>query len=278
MFDKISAESRRVQGQVLGNTEVIKGIRNIVDKDQYFSDVLKINKDLNTHKLRISMTPDGNVNLNAQYKFHPSELNNLGKEGRNQLFSTLGSDTLTFKNVPTRLAVNPTAVGKYIDNEEEANILVGVRAGEIIRIGTFLIRVSNSGAENISDLLHNLSEEIYSNVMTVSFNLLSNLLPEEIAKLRLLSPEVDLVHQIVDFVFQYMKHERPFGEASRENDTGLVVVLKEFFQEGKVNRDTILYLREKLMAWVDEQIDKRRLQYPHKKQIICTVCEGIRYA
>jgi hypothetical protein len=278
MFDKISAESRRIQGAIQGNTEVIRGIKNILDKDQYFADVLKINKDLNQHNLRISMTADGNVNLNAQHKFDPSVLSNLGKEGRSELFSTIGPVSLTTQNVPTKISPSTSAVGGYIDREEERSMLVGIHPGEIIKIGTSLVRISLSGAESVASLLQNLSQEIYANLMTVSLNLLSKLIPEEIGRLKLLSPEEDLITQIVSFVFNYMKHQRPLGDPCLENDNGIHVVLKEFFQNGVIRQETILVLKDRLLEWIKEEMDKRRLQYPNKQMIVCEKCAGVRFA
>ncbi|KAJ8730084.1 hypothetical protein PYW07_017122 [Mythimna separata] len=277
MFDKISAESRRVQGAVQGNTEVIRGIQNIFDKDQYFADVLRINKDVNQHKLRISMTSDGQVNLNSQHKFNPAELYNLGKEGRAQLFSNLGPASVNSTNVPTRV-VPTNAVGGYLEGEEDSNTLVGIHPGEILRIGSLLVRVSASGAENVALMLENLSQDVYANLMTISFNVLSKLVPEDIARLRLLSPEEDLIVQIVKFVFNYMKHKRPLGDASRENDNGITIVLKEFFQEGVVRQETILHLKDRLLGWVDGEMNRRSLEFPNKKSIVCEICRGIRYA
>ncbi|XP_063824994.1 uncharacterized protein LOC135074585 [Ostrinia nubilalis] len=278
IFDKLSAESRRVQGSVQGNTEVIRGIKNIVDKDQYFADVLRINKDLNQHKLRISMTADGRVNLNAQHKFDPSLLSSMGPEGRSELFTSLGPASLSTQNVPTRVLPSTTAVQAYNLEEEDRGILVGIHPGEILRIGTFLVRVSSTGAENVALLLENLSQDVYANLMTVSFNVISRLIPEEIGRLRLLSPDEDLIVQVVKFVFNYMKHQRPLGEPCRNNDNGIVIVLKEFFQEGVVRQETILLLKERLVGWVDEEIDRRRLEFPNKKMIVCDKCRGVRSA
>ncbi|XP_023941310.2 uncharacterized protein LOC112048140 [Bicyclus anynana] len=275
MFDKISAESRRVQGSVQGNTEVIRGIKNILNKDQYFADVLKINKDVNQHKLRISMTADGQVNLNSMHKFNPSDLYNLGKEGRSQLFSSLGSADVSMGNVPTRITPSTTVVTGYVDSEEDRGMLVGIHPGEIIRIGSLLVRVSSSGAENIALLLENLSQEVYANLMTVAFNVLSTLVPEDIARLRLLSPDEDLIVQTVKFVFNYLRHQRPFGDPSRETDNGIIVVLAEFFQNGVVRQETILHLRDQLLSWVDSEMEKRRQQFPNKRSIVCTKCNGI---
>lgn len=261
-----------------GNTEVIKGIKNIADKDQYFADVLRINKDLNEHKLRISMTSDGQVNLNAQHKFRPSDLYNIGNEERTQLFQSLGPADTSLRNVSTKITPSTTAVGQYVEGEDENKLFVGIHPGEILRIGSFLIRVSASGAENVASLLQNLSQEMYVNLMTVSFNVLSKLLPEDIAKLRLLSPDEDLVVQIVNFVFNYMKHERPLGDSSRDSDNGIIIVLKEFFQEGIVRQETILLLKNRLVCWIDQELDRRRQLYPNKKQIICQLCQGVRFA
>lgn len=237
----MGAETRRIQGTVLGNTEVIKGIKNIANKDQFFADALKLNKDLNQHKLRISMTSDGRVNLNAMHKFDPSELYGMGTEARTQLFTSIGPANQTTPNAPTR--VLPTnAVASYNMDQEENSILVGIHPGEVIRIGTLLLRVSASGAENIALMLENVSQEVYGNLMTLAFNVLSKLLPEDIAKLRLLSPEADLVEQIVSFIFNYLRHNRPLGEC-RDEDNGIIVVLKQFFQDGRIRQETILEMK-----------------------------------
>ncbi|CAH2106366.1 unnamed protein product [Euphydryas editha] len=277
IFDKINAETRRVAGTVQGNTQVIKGIQNIANKDQYFADVLKINKELNQHKLRISMTADGNVNLNAVHRFNPSELYGMGSEARTQLFSTIGPADLTTPNASTRINPPTSAVTSYVDGDEENGFLVGIHPGEIIRIGTLLVRVSASGAESIANLLENLSQDIYANLMTISFNILSKLLPEEIAKLRLLSPEEDLIAQIVKFVFRYLKERRPMGEC-RNTDNGIVIVLKEFFQDGRVRQETILELKNHLMIWIENQISQRNREFPNKKRITCPKCDGVRFA
>lgn len=224
------------------------------------------------------MTSDGQVNLNAQHKFDPSQLSGIGKQERAQLFSSIGASDTSVQNVPTRIAPSTTAVGGYIDEEDHNNMLVGIHPGEILRIGSFLVRVSASGAENIALMLQNLSQDIYANLMTVSFNLLSKLMPEEIARLRLLSPDEDLIVQVVNFVFNYLKHSRPLGDPSRNNDNGIMIILQEFFQDGIVRQSTIISLKDRLVEWIEEEMYRRREQYPNKKQIICQLCQGIRFA
>ncbi|XP_068631805.1 uncharacterized protein [Battus philenor] len=277
IFDKISAESRRVQGTIQGNTEVIRGIKTILDKDQFFTDVLRINKDVNQHKLRISMTADGQVNLNAQHKFNPSELYNMGKQSRSELFSNLGPANVTSRNVSTRVIPN-SCVATYSDSNKDNSFLVGIHPGEIIRVGAHLIRISALCAEDIGKMLENLSQDVYAKLMTICFNVLSKLLPVEIAKMKLLSPEEDLIVQVVKFVFNYMKHERPLGEPSRNYDNSIVIVLKEFFQDGMICQETVLFLKDQLMKWVDEEILRKNTQYPQRKQIICKTCNGIVFA
>ncbi|CAH4032599.1 unnamed protein product [Pieris brassicae] len=275
IFDKLSAESRRVSGAVQGNTEVILGIKNIANKDQYFADVLKINKDLNQHKLRISMTSDGRVNLNAAHTFEPSQLYGLGKDGRSELFSTLGPANINTPNVPTKVVPSSAAVQIFDNKDEEMPKTVGIRPEEVLRIGIHLVRVSASGADNIASLLENLSKDVYDALMTVALNVLSNLVPRDLAKLKLLSPDQDLIEQIVNFVFNYLKHQRPMGE-SREDDNGIAVILKEFFQNGVVRKETILHLKDSLLQYIDKELEKRR--NANKNQIICPDCKGVRYA
>lgn len=221
------------------------------------------------------MTADGQVNLNAVHKFNPSDLYAMGPEGRSNMFSTIGPATVTSSNAPTR--VLPTSIASYNNSElEETGLLVGIHPGEIIRIGSLLLRVSASGAENIALLLENLSQEVHANLMTVAFNILSTLLPDEIARLRLFSLEQDLVEQIVTFLFNYMKQERPLGEC-RDTDNGIIFVLKEFFQDGRVRQETILLLKNKFLDWIDAELDKRREMYPNKKRAICEKCQGVRF-
>lgn len=224
------------------------------------------------------MTADGKVNLNAQHKFIPSELSSLDPNGRSQLFNSMGPDTNSANNVPTKLT--PTVSRGYTETQEENenHLLVGIRPEEVLRIGTYLVRVSASGTENIAKLLEDLSQELYANLMTVVFNILSTLLPQDIAKLRLLSPEEDLVVQIVNFVFNYMKHKRPLGEPSAENDNCFEYVLKEFFQEGRVRQDIILMLKDKLMSWIEQEINSRHQSYPNRREIICEICKGVQFA
>ncbi|KAG6445322.1 hypothetical protein O3G_MSEX003859 [Manduca sexta] len=277
IFDKISAESRRIQGSIQGNTEVIKGIQNIANKDQFFADVLKINKDVNTHKLRISMTADGQVNLNAQHKFNPSDLHGIGKEGRAQLFNNIGPSSGGPPNVPTKLTPSTTAVRAFTSEteEESESFLMGIQPGEVLRLGTLLVRVTSSGAEEVASMLENLSQDVHANLMTIALNVLSKLVPQDIARLRLLSPDQDLIVQVVEFVFKYMKHKRPLGETSE--DDGIEAVLKEFFQDGMVRQETILRLKNRLLEWITQETNRRSRANPNKKQIVCS-CGGIRYA
>lgn len=222
------------------------------------------------------MTSDGQVNLNAQHKFNPAELSNMGKEVRSELFNNLGPANVTTKNVPTKLTPTFSLVQNG-NSTEENGFLVGIHPGEVIRIGIYLVRVSATGAEDISRLLEDLSQEVYANLMTICLNILSKLLPEDIARLKLLSPEEDLIVQIVKFVFNYLKHERPLGDPSRDNDNGIIIILKEFFQDGVVRSHTILHLKDQLLDWVNREIWNRELRYPAKKQIICNICTGVRF-
>lgn len=224
------------------------------------------------------MTADGRVNLNAAHQFDPSQLYGLGKEGRAQLFSTLGPAELSSPNVSTKVAPSTSAVqGIGQKEEEESSITVAIRPEEVLRIGAYLIRLSASGAEDIASYLENLSRDVYDGLMTVALNVLSKLVPEDIAKMKLLSPDEDLIQQIVKFVFNYLKHQRPMGE-SRETDNGIVIVLKDFFQNGVVRRESILRLRESLMRYIEEQLDAQRQQFTNTDQINCSICEGVRYA
>lgn len=280
IFDKISAETRRVQGAVQGNTEVINSIKNIADKDQFFADVLRINKDLNVNKLKISMTADGNVNLNAQYKYHPSDLSNLGKDGRSNLFSNLGPNTIDTPNVSTRLTSGSVTSFREVDKDEHPITLGGLQAEDVIKIGQLLIRVSQTDIESIARITQDLSTQVHVDLMTVSANLLSKLveLPDIVGKIMLLSPNGNMMVVVVDFVFRFLKERRPFGETDLETDAILIGALKEFFQDGMIKKETIIKLKNEFLHWIDKELDAHRQLYPYKQHIICPICSGVRFA
>ncbi|GBP34022.1 hypothetical protein EVAR_94033_1 [Eumeta japonica] len=231
IFDKISAEPQRVKGSVLGKTEVIKGIQAIENKDEYFASVLRINKDVNQNKLRISMTADGKVNINAQHKFNPSELYGMGREGRNDLFKTLGPDCTTARNVPTRLiSPYPSTVRDGQKEECHSNIITAISPNEMIQIGSFFIRVSMEDTESISVMLEEFSETAHANFMTICLNLVSRLVPQEITKIKLLHPEKDILSSVAKFVFNYLKDKKPLGVPCPRTGNPIDIALIEFFQ------------------------------------------------
>lgn len=266
-----------MHGQVEGNTEVIRGIKNIANKDEFFASVLRTNKELNQHKIRISMTEDGQVNLNAQHKFDPTDLYKLGKEGRSELFNSMEPTSLATKNVPTRLNAGNSVISNHEENSESQNLIVGIHVGEFIRIGQSVISITLSGAKQIDALLENLSENVYNALVDISVQIISILTQMDLMKMSLVFPDEDKIYMVVKFVFNYIKKKVPFGEPCWETDNGIVIVLKEFFQNGKVKKETIRRLRLDLLNWLEGLLFDRHLRFPNKRERICTECNGVNF-
>lgn len=260
MFDKVTAETRRVQGATQGNAEVIRGLKTIENKNEFFANLARMNKQLNKNKLRVSLASDGQPLINNQFKVSISELKSLGSEGRNQLFAGYGPANVTTRNVPTRIYPSNTSAGTS-SSTQRRDISCYIRPEEIIKITTFLIRLSSSEKDFIYNLLSNISQNLHDTFLLLCSETFALLLPNEIREFFNFFGS-DWTTRVVLFLYNLIiSRIRP---ADYENDNAFEIVLKEYIHDGRISPDTIKMMKKKLMSWLAERKSGKVKQFDPK--------------
>ncbi|XP_063824986.1 uncharacterized protein LOC135074576 [Ostrinia nubilalis] len=253
MFDKMSAETRRVKGMVQGNADVIQAVKNIENPDEFFAKLARINKQLNKNKLRISLSPDGQPLINNNYKVGVGDLQALGKQGRDQLFAKYGPANVNTKNAPTRVyASNSSANSSSLSQQ---NTSWTVRPEEIIKITTFLINLSKIDQDQVAEIISILSADIHDAFLLLCAEMIASLIPAEIKKLLALDSHFKI--RIILFIFNYIRSQISVDDPN--SNLSFANILKEYVREGRINKFTLLRLKKKLMEKVDKYKTDPRL-------------------
>ncbi|KAM3964386.1 uncharacterized protein ACR2FA_001362 [Aphomia sociella] len=262
MFDKVTAETRRVQGTVQGNSDVIKALKTIENKDDFFGKIARINKGINKNKLRISLSPDGNPLINNEHKINISDISGLSKHGRNQLLSQYEPAKVTTKNAPTRIYPSNASANGIVNVQEESILQCNIRPEEIIRITNFILQLNSFDQEYVAEILSQITALAHDAFLLICVETIASLLPDEIAILTTNQSPRDHKVQMVFHMFQYFKSKvkeyydihkyddiykfrKAYGKQFMELRAGEVVNIyqhKIFIKE-----DTI----EKLQLWVE---------------------------
>lgn len=262
MFDKVTAETRRLEGSIKGNADIIKGLKTIDNKNDFFSKLAKMNKEVNKNKLRVSLSSDGAPLINNQHKVNVSQLRGLGKDGRQQLFAKYGPAKVTTKNVPTRLYTskattsNTRAAGK--------DLICYVRPEEIIKISTFLFKLSTMDKEFLYDILSQMSADLHDSFLLLCAELISSLA----ADTKCLSFLPDMNIRIVLFVLNFLRSK--ISESDLETDSALKIVLRDYIHHGRIKSESIVVLKERLLKWMSE-LKKKNGEDPTKYDDIHTI-------
>lgn len=245
MFDKVTAETRRVQGTSQGNAEVIRGLRTIENKNEFFAKLARINKQMNQNKLRVSLAPDGKPLINNQFKVSLSELQSLGSEGRNRLFASYGPANVTTRNVATRIYPSNTSAGTS-SHTQFRDITCYICTEEIIKITQFLIQLNESEKDFVYRLLSEISRSLHDAFLLLCSEILSSILPSELQVLRFLVS--DVTSCIVLFLFNFIK--RRIASVGENTEKASEIVFNELIQYGRIKPETFEMLKERLMNWL----------------------------
>ncbi|CAH0579282.1 unnamed protein product [Chrysodeixis includens] len=262
IFDKVTAETRRVKGTIEGNTEVIRALKKIENKDDFFGKLKRVNKSVNRNKVRISLSADGKVMVNNQHQVSVSKIYHMGEEGRNKLFAKYGPAKVTTKNAPTRIYSSRTVAGNSSVTAKE--LACSIRPEEIMKITAFLIHLSKADQDVIIELLSNISEVVHDGFLLVCAELIASLVPAEIKFIDSVFPDWKV--RVVLFVFQYLKSK----VRDDENDGTFMSMLKEYIREGRISREMILRLKKELINFFSDlkNSDAKRNMYSNVSDIL----------
>lgn len=109
----MSKETVRLKGGSAGRSDIIRSLKNIPDRPEYFRDIYKINKELNRNNIKISFGADGKAVMNAAEPFKPAELRQQLKQN---------APVVVFSNVPDNPEVNPVNVNSELNLTTPSNI------------------------------------------------------------------------------------------------------------------------------------------------------------
>lgn len=168
----------------------------------------------------------------------------MGEEGRNQLFAKYGPAKVTTKNAPTRIYSSRTVGGNSSVTVKE--LACSIRPEEIMKITAFLIHLSKADQDVILELLSNISEVLHDGFLLLCAELIACLVPAEIEYIDSVFPDWKV--RVVLFVFQYLKSKLRYDE----EDSEFMSILKQYIREGRISREKLLRLKEKLINFFSE--------------------------
>lgn len=246
MFDKMSAETRRVNGMVQGNADVIQSIKNIENPNEFFAKLAKMNKQLNQNKLRISLSPDGNPLINNNHNIGVAELKTLGKQGRDQLFAKYGPVKVLTKNAPTRVYSSNTSANGSVPTQ---NSTFTIRPEEIMKITTFFINLSTMDQEYIAEIISIISSDVHDAFLLLCAEFIASLVPDEIEILSALDQHYRM--RVVLFIFNYFRSKISVDDS--DSNLTFANIVKEYVRDGRINKYTLLRLKRKLMEKLNQE-------------------------
>ncbi|KAJ2946071.1 hypothetical protein O0L34_g4990 [Tuta absoluta] len=256
MFDKITAETRRVRGAIQGNADIIKGLKTITNKNEFFAKLSKMNKQMNANKLRISLNSEGATMINNQHQMILSKLTELGKTGRDKLFETFGPAMINSKNVPTRLTASSSAV-PLLQLPVKNNFLAYIRPEEVLRIACFLNSLCRAEKDIMCELLSEISSDVHQAFILLCVEFLSALIPTELDYLMAILGsgwKMRVIYQIFDFLVSQIQDKCHDDDAER--DVTFKRLLQEFITNGRIKVESLEKLRGTILTRITENCYK----------------------
>lgn len=242
IFDKITAETRRVKGTIDGNTDVIRALKTIENKDDFFGKLKNMNKSFNKNKVRISLASDGKVLINNQHTANINKMYRMGPAGRNELLARYGSANVTTKNAPVRIYSSDQIAGSSKVPAKDW-VLCNIRPEEIIKISAFLVQLSVADQDFILELLSTLSQIVHDAFLLICTELIILFIPSELKFLNDFGP--DWKRRLVFFVIQDLKSRI----VDDEKDSLFMATLKTYIRDGRINKETLLKLKNRVMEY-----------------------------
>lgn len=236
----MTAETRRVKGTIDGNTDVIRALKTIENKDEFFGKIKTINKAFNKNKVRISLSPDGKVLINNSHRANINKMYRMGPAARDKLLARYGPAKVTTKNAPTRIYPSDQVPGSSKVPVKEL-VVCAIRPEEIIKISAFIINLSVADQDFILDLISTLSEALHDGFLLVCTEFIILLIPAELDFLNSIDP--NWKRRLVFFIFQYLRSKI----TDDEKDSAFMAALKSFIRDGRINRETLLKLKKTVM-------------------------------
>lgn len=192
-------EARRINGERAGNAEIISGIRNINDPNNFFSGLARINRDLNKSGARYIINQNGQIQINGLYTVDPLEFASVSRNERIGVLSSLPPRQLTATMSPEIFnARNNFISDNMLGRLTNMSLLLGITETASITGGNV--------SESITALLQDFSEENILQLMEVFPNFINSLSHELINTARQLHPLVSIVVICLQFLLHFIQN------------------------------------------------------------------------
>lgn len=249
LFKKAQLESRRINGQQAGNAEIISGIRNINDPDNFFAGLARINKDLNQNGARFTITPEGKVILNSAHVIDPMEFSSMSSSDRVGVLSGLPElqPTLTVDNFDTKKSF----INNWFVNFIRSNVKV---SGLALTIATDIVK-TNFDMDTLTCLLGKYTEELIRILLELLFGFLQSVKDVLINDFKEVFPFVSFPVGSLQFIMKVVT------EMSESLGIPLPDFLKTCFNnDGTINKAFAEVLLNELQLWIITKLTQLRTQ------------------
>lgn len=274
LFRKAQLEAKRINGGAAGNAEVISGIQKISDPDNFFAGLAKINKDLNDNNARFIINSDGKVSINSNYIIDPTEFSTLSSAERSTILIDLP---------PPQSSVS---VATFEQNQSTIiSTLRGFKiAGAVVPTTVNIVRDILQNANDVQTMaliLQKYAAKIIEKVLTILIDFINNIGLTIIEHFKKVFPFISLPVGVLQFLKTILE------EMANSLNLDLDVFLNTCFDSnGKVQRQFIYELSEKITVWITEKVsqvvqrDEQQMEIDNDistRKIDCDVCNGYYY-
>lgn len=253
-----------------GNADIISGIKNINDPDNYFAGLARINKDLNKGGARFVITSTGEVQINSAHMIDPAEFASLSRAERAQVLSGLPAPQQTM----TKQGFNLVKTDIY-------NTFTRFKQIPDLEIGALVTKLMSNKEDigSIAFILGDVAEEAREKLLELFLEVLQSVLNNVIENiLKELYPFVSVPVAVMQFL---MKFVREIGEKFGLNNLDETLQLC-FDREGQVIPALAKKIVDDLFDWANKKLellnagDERSSTLTNCRKIRtkCSDCEG----
>jgi len=173
-------ESIRVSGVDASKSDLIRTLRNIPDKHQFFRDIYKVNKNLNQNNIRISFKGEPGVAfLNHEVPIAPSALReNLRTNAANQVFS--GVPEIPISRTTSNVVNSNSSLEPILYVQSTVGALVGICSSlDMNDLRNSIINIVESLTKDACNMFFNFVEEFVRSERTSIEQELHRFIPME---------------------------------------------------------------------------------------------------
>lgn len=193
VFNKAKLEATRLNGEAAGNAEIIKGIQNIANRDQFFAGIVKINKNLNKMGAKYTINADGKVVINSVSIIDPIEFNQMNVMDRQVSLTALPASTPGASRgiTETQLELKVAQIKSFCVNK-------------IVTVVPRIVLNICENSESIASLLHDFCQNTADCILDISIKFLDEI-GGELEPIKKMHPMVNTTILGIQFVIEYIK-------------------------------------------------------------------------